>query len=610
MLKISNIKIYEDLSNEELLNKIISKYKINKSDVVDFHIIKKSIDARKKDDIHYNFTVELEIKDEALYLKSLRAEKNNFSKIDGFKSSKIEKFKSSKIEKCVKSEIPSLKLSNFHSLNSTLNNSPVIIGAGPAGLFAALTFIENGISPIIIEQGKPVEDRQKDVENFMHNRILNVNSNVQFGEGGAGTFSDGKLTTGINSSFCQTVLSQFVKFGAPEQIMYLKKPHIGTDNLINIIRNIRNYIIEHGGTFYFNTKMIDFTISNNHISSVIAKKVITGESLEIETDNIILAIGHSSRDTFNLIYDKGLILEPKNFSVGVRIEHLQSMINFSQYGEACNSSKLNLPPAEYKLAYHSPSGRSCYTFCMCPGGTVMASSSEENTIVTNGMSKFARDGVNANSALLVNVTPDDFSSTSPLAGIDFQKDLEEKAFILGGSNYNAPIQKVSDFLNSSFSSVVENDKLKYKETEYDKIAYEHLKCEKDEYEKCGFGKDKYENVGYENVEYKNIIPSYLPGTTYTDLNKIFPKFVSDTLKEGIIYFDKKIKGFAHPDSILTGVETRSSSPVKILRNEKLQSNVLGIFPCGEGAGYAGGIMSAAVDGIKCAISCLKQLEKR
>ena len=402
----------------------------------------------------------------------------------------------------------------------------------------------------------------------MNNRVLNVNSNVQFGEGGAGTFSDGKLTTGINSSFCQTVLNQFVKFGAPEQIMYLKKPHIGTDNLINIIRNIRNYIIEHGGTFYFNTKMIDFTISNNHISSVIAKNVITGESLEIETDNIILAIGHSSRDTFNLIYDKGLILEPKNFSVGVRIEHLQSMINFAQYGEACNSSKLNLPPAEYKLAYHSPSGRSCYTFCMCPGGTVMASSSEENTIVTNGMSKFARDGVNSNSALLVNVTPDDFSSNSPLAGIDFQKDLEEKAFILGGSNYNAPIQKVADFLNSSFSSVVENDRA------------------------------------------KNVIPSYLPGTTYADLNKIFPKFVSDTLKEGLIYFDKKIKGFAHPDSILTGVETRSSSPVKILRNEKLQSNVLGIFPCGEGAGYAGGIMSAAVDGIKCAISCLKQLEKR
>lgn len=555
MLKISNIKIYEDLSDNELLNKIVSKYNIKKSDILDFRIIKKSIDARKKNDIHYNFTVELDVKNENTYLNS-------------------------KIEKCVKSDIPSLKVQN---LNSSLRNSPVIIGAGPAGLFSALTFIENGISPIIIEQGKPVEDRQKDVENFMYNRILNVNSNVQFGEGGAGTFSDGKLTTGINSSFCQTVLSQFVKFGAPEQIMYLKKPHIGTDNLFNIIRNIRNYIIEHGGTFYFNTKMIDFTISNNHISSIIAKNVITGESLEIKTDNIILAIGHSSRDTFNLIYDKGLLLEPKNFSVGVRIEHLQSMINFSQYGEACNSSKLNLPPAEYKLAYHSPSGRSCYTFCMCPGGTVMASSSEENTIVTNGMSKFARDGVNANSALLVNVTPDDFSSNSPLAGIDFQKVLEEKAFILGGSNYNAPIQKVSDFLVSNF------------------LNCSYTLTSKNDNGEIGYKKNENNEIGYEKV-----VPSYLPGTTYADLNKLFPKFVSDTLKEGLVYFDKKIEGFAHPDSILTGVETRSSSPVKILRNEKLQSNVSGIFPCGEGAGYAGGIMSAAVDGIKCALSCLKR----
>lgn len=555
MLKISNIKIYEDLSDNELLNKIVSKYNIKKSDILDFRIIKKSIDARKKNDIHYNFTVELDVKNENTYLNS-------------------------KIEKCVKSDIPSLKVQN---LNSSLRNSPVIIGAGPAGLFSALTFIENGIYPIIIEQGKPVEDRQKDVENFMYNRILNVNSNVQFGEGGAGTFSDGKLTTGINSSFCQTVLSQFVKFGAPEQIMYLKKPHIGTDNLINIIRNIRNYIIEHGGTFYFNTKMIDFTISNNHISSIIAKNVITGESLEIKTDNIILAIGHSSRDTFNLIYDKGLLLEPKNFSVGVRIEHLQSMINFSQYGEACNSSKLNLPPAEYKLAYHSPSGRSCYTFCMCPGGTVMASSSEENTIVTNGMSKFARDGVNANSALLVNVTPDDFSSNSPLAGIDFQKVLEEKAFILGGSNYNAPIQRVSDFLASN------------------SLNCSYTLASKNENGEIGYKKNENNEIGYENV-----VPSYLPGTTYADLNKLFPKFVSDTLKEGLVYFDKKIKGFAHPDSILTGIETRSSSPVKILRNEKLQSNVSGIFPCGEGAGYAGGIMSAAVDGIKCTLSCLKR----
>ncbi len=520
MLKISNIKIYEDLSDSELIEKVINKYKIKKSDIINWHIIKKSIDARKKDDIYYNYTIELEVKNENFY---------------------------SRIEKSAKTNIPSLKLPN---LKFNDKNSPVIIGAGPAGLFAALTFVENGIRPIIIEQGKKVEDRQKDVDNFIKNRILNVNSNIQFGEGGAGTFSDGKLTTGISSSYCKTVLHQFVKFGAPEQILYLQKPHIGTDILIKVISNMRNYIIQNGGTFYFNTQLIDFNIQNSRVTSIIVKDVITNDIREFSTSQVILAIGHSSRKTFQLIYKKGLLVEPKNFSVGVRIEHLQSMINNSQYG---SSSKLNLPPAEYKLAYHSPSGRSCYTFCMCPGGTVMASSSEENTIVTNGMSKFARDGINSNSALLVNVTPSDFSSNSPLAGIDFQQDLEEKAFKLGGSNYNAPIQKVSDFINNTIS----------------------------------------EKIG-------TVSPTYLPGTKFANLNTILPEFVSNTLKEGILYFDSKIKGFANPDSILTGVETRSSSPVKILRNENLESNILGIYPCGEGAGYAGGIMSASVDGIKCA----------
>lgn len=524
MLKITNIKIYEDLSNTELLEKIINKYKIKKSDIINWHVIKKSIDARKKDDIHYNYSIELEVKAE-----------NSYPKID----------------KCKKINAPTLKLqdSNFNK------KSPIIIGAGPAGLFAALTFVENGISPIIIEQGKKVEERQKDVDNFIKNRILNVNSNIQFGEGGAGTFSDGKLTTGINSSFCKTVLNQFVRFGAPEQILYLQKPHIGTDILIKVIKNMRNYIIQNGGIFYFNTQLIDFNIQNSHVSSIIVKDVISNDIRELPCCQVILAIGHSSRKTFKLIYEKGLLVEPKNFSVGVRIEHLQSMINNSQYGSSTN---LHLPPAEYKLAYHSSSGRSCYTFCMCPGGTVMASSSEENTIVTNGMSKFARDGINSNSALLVNVTPSDFSSNSPISGIDFQKDLEEKAFKLGGNNYNAPIQKVSDFIKDTIS----------------------------------------EKIG-------TVSPTYLPGTKFANLNTILPKFVTDTLKEGLLYFDSKIKGFANPDAILTGLETRSSSPIKILRNENLESNVLGIYPCGEGAGYAGGIMSAAVDGIKCVISICK-----
>jgi hypothetical protein len=397
--------------------------------------------------------------------------------------------------------------------------------------------------------------------------MLNPLSNVQFGEGGAGTFSDGKLTTGISNKLCKKVLHDFVKFGAPEEILYLSKPHIGTDNLINIIRNIRNYIISKGGTFLFNSKVVDFKIENGKITSVYYistensnnisntyNKSKTTNINEIKTDNVILAIGHSSRDTFETLYKKGISMEAKNFSIGVRIEHLQKDINMAQYG---NVTKLKLPPAEYKLAYHSPSGRSCYSFCMCPGGVVMASSSEPNTIVTNGMSYFLRDKENANSAVLVNVTPDDFDKTTPLGGIYFQKDLEEKAFVLGGSNYFAPVQRFEDFLNNR-----------------------------------------------KNTKLGDIIPSYKPGVTFANLNEIFPEFVSQTLKEGILDFDKKIHGFANPDSILVGVETRSSSPVKIQRDDNLMTYIKGMYPCGEGPGYAGGIMSAAVDGIKCAMKIM------
>ena len=383
---------------------------------------------------------------------------------------------------------------------------------------------------------------------------LNTLSNVQFGEGGAGTFSDGKLTTGINSPFCKKVLEEFVHFGAPNQILYMAKPHIGTDNLINIIKNMRKYIISKGGTFLFNTKVVDFEIKNNSIKSL---KIVCNNNEEIiDANQVILAIGHSSRDTFEKLYENGFSMEPKNFSVGVRIEHLQSEINKAQYGSI---TKLKLPPAEYKLAFHSNSGRSCYTFCMCPGGVVMASSSEEKTIVTNGMSNFLRDGKNANSAVLVNVVPEDFNSSSPLAGIYFQKDLEEKTFILGGSNYFAPVQRLEDFMQNRKSTFI--------------------------------GK---------------VLPTYKPGFTLANLNEILPSFVSNTLKEAFPYFDTKLQGFGNPDSILTGIESRSSSPVRILRNENLISNIGGIYPCGEGAGYAGGIMSASVDGIKCAISLMQR----
>ncbi len=501
MIRINNIKVYEDLDEEDLINFISNKYNILKQDIIDWHISKKSIDARKKDNVHYNYSIDLNLKNEDKYKK---------------------------FEKVHEKALPKITINNLN------DKKVIIVGSGPSGLFAALTLVQNGIYPIVIEQGSPVEEREKQVDLFRKTGKLNNLSNVQFGEGGSGTFSDGKLTTGIHSPFCKKVLEEFVNFGAPNSILYLSKPHIGTDKLIKIIKNMREYMISKGAKFLFNTKVIDFNTNNNKISSVVCKDEYS--IYDIQASHVILAIGHSSRDTFHKLYEIGVCMEKKNFSVGVRIEHLQEKINKSQYG----NSKLHLPPAEYKLAYHLPNGRSCYTFCMCPGGVVIASSSEENTIVTNGMSNFLRDGKNANSAVLVNVTPDDFPNSSPLAGIYFQKDLEEKAFVLGGKNYYAPIQRVGDFLNDR----------------------------------------KSEFIG-------EVKPTYLPGVTLSNLQEILPDFVTNTLKASIPYFATKLKEFANPDSILTGVETRSSSPVKILRDNNLISNILGLYPCGEGAGYAG-----------------------
>lgn len=536
-VKLENIKIRQDLTDNEVLQNVCKKFNIQQESVIDYKIVKKSIDARDKSDIFYNYSIVVSLSE----------------------SFKVENLLKNKNASLIKTEVTKPVILNNELAERCNDMNPVIIGAGPAGLFCALTLIKNGIKPTIIEQGKTVEARQKDVELFLKERILNTSSNVQFGEGGAGTFSDGKLTTNLHNPLCKNVIETFVQFGAPEEISYINKPHIGTDNLVKIVANIRKYIEENGGKFMFDTKAEDFEFENNKVKAVIATNLRSecnnDKKIRIETKTVVLAIGHSSRDLFKKLYEKNVEMEKKNFSVGVRIEHKQQMINESQYGKKTN---LKLPPAEYKLAYHGED-RSCYTFCMCPGGTVMASSSEKGTIVTNGMSTFARDGENANSAVLVNVTPDDFTGESPLEGMYFQQELEEKAFKLGGSNYNAPIQRVGDFLKNQKSTFIGEVK-----------------------------------------------PTYKPGVTLANLQEILPEFVTKTLKEGLVYFDKKIEGFACDDAILTGVETRSSSPVTIKRNEQKMSNIYGLYPCGEGAGYAGGIMSAAVDGIRVASAILTQ----
>lgn len=516
MIRIDNYKVFKDIDKEDLFKEVIKKCKLDNNDVLDIKIVKKSIDARDKRNVYYNYAFDVRVKDERKYPYLKHVEE-------------------------VKNVIIDVKRNSEYK--------PIIVGSGPAGLFCALTLIDNGIKPIIIEQGSKVEDRISIVEDHKLNRKLNPLCNVQFGEGGAGTFSDGKLTTGISSPLIRNVLEYFYKFGAPEEILYLNKPHIGTDNLVKIVKNIRTYIEEHGGEYYFDTKFTDFSVLDNVITVKCGDK-------EFKTDSLVLAIGHSARDTFKMLRTKDIEMNRKNFSVGVRIEHKQDMIDKSQYG---TFTKLNLPPAEYKLVYHGEDGRSCYTFCMCPGGEVVASSSEEGSIVTNGMSVFKRDGENANSALLVNVLTTDFPGDDPLAGIEFQEKLEKDAFVLGGSNYNAPVQRVEDFLNNVESTYIGSVK-----------------------------------------------PSYKPGYTLSNLNKILPKCIADTLKCGILDYDRRLKGFANPDAILTGVETRSSSPVTIVRSDTLECAIPGIYPCGEGAGYAGGITSAAVDGIKVAIKILEK----
>lgn len=514
MIRISNIKIgiFENFDIKKMCAK---KARVKESDVLSYKIFRRSLDARKKDNIHYVYTVDINVK--------------NKNKVLSKKNKDI-------------SVSPDMEY-KFPEGVCNIKKSPVVVGFGPAGMFCGLLLAQMGLCPVIVERGQDVDKRTEAVNKFWTEGKLDTENNVQFGEGGAGTFSDGKLTTRIKDLRCRKVLEEFVNFGSPEEILYEQKPHIGTDILKTVVKNIRNEIIRLGGKVYFGKKAVDFIEESGKI-----KGVVLNDNTVIESDDVVLALGHSARDTFEKLFEKGIKMEQKPFAMGVRIEHPQSMIDISQYG----TLHKKLPPADYRLTYTTSKGRGVYTFCMCPGGTVVAAASEEGMVATNGMSEYARDKENANSALLVQIYPEDFGSDHILGGMYMQRDLERKAFIEGGSNYFAPAQSVGAFMNN--------------------------------------------NVDSEFGEIKN---SYMPGIKFSDIRKVLPEFMTEAIREALPEMGKRLKGFDRDDAIMTAVESRSSSPVRILRDKESFESVSlkGLYPAGEGAGYAGGIVSAAVDGI-------------
>lgn len=524
MIKLQNILTPIDADENNYIDIVSSILRITSSKIKKVKLFKRSVDARRKPDLCFCDTFLVEFFDSSTEKLVLKRNKN--ASLYNYIPYEWKKAK----------QLPSLP--------------PIIIGSGPAGLFTALTLCRAGIKPIIIERGQRVDERVKTVESYWNGGELNINSNVQFGEGGAGTFSDGKLNTGIKDIRCRTVLEEFYNFGANEDILIKAKPHIGTDVLRSVVKNIRKEIETLGGKYLFETEFIKSVIENQRVTAIICKNK-NGE-FKLECEHLILAIGNAARSTYKSLWDCGLTITPKPFAIGVRIEHLQSEINKAQYGEQHSSS---LPPAEYKLAAHLENGRGVYTFCMCPGGVVVNSASEKNTYVTNGMSYQNRGEKNANSALLVGVTEEDYKALSngtPFGGIYLQEKIEKAAFdATNGSGL--PYQTVGSFLGMNT-----------------------------------------------NDFYNSVTPTVKPNATECDLNKVLPDFIVDSIRQALPIFDKKIKGFASPNAILTAPETRSSSPVRINRNESFLSNINGIYPCGEGAGYAGGITSSAVDGIRCA----------
>ncbi len=522
MLLISNLSLRPGQPERDLLRLAAKECGQPVRDLV---LVRQSIDARKKDDVRVICSVRCSCDDER------RAQAHS--------------------RKITHWERP---VWQFPEGPVCFARRPVVVGMGPAGLFCALLLARAGAKPLVVERGRPVEQRSRDVAAFWAEGRLLPQSNVQFGEGGAGTFSDGKLNTGTHDPRQQAILETFVRFGAPQEILYQAAPHVGTDRLRTVVANLRRELLDLGAEIRFETQLVGIAHSGGRLSAVRLRDA-RGE-YQVETDRLCLAIGHSARDSFAMLHDCGVPLQQKAFAMGVRIEHRQADISRSQYGVFADQ----LPPASYKLSCHLPDGRGVFSFCVCPGGSVVASASEPGHLVTNGMSEFARDRENINGALLVSVAPERFGSAHPLAGVALQRGIEAAAFELGGGNYFAPCQRVEDFL-----------------------------------------------LGRASAGPGRILPSYRPGVTYTDLHHCLPSWLSGGLETALPMLGRRLAGYDTPDALLTAAETRSSSPVRILRDAAFQSTLRGLYPCGEGAGYAGGIMSAAADGLRVGDAMLKGL---
>lgn len=527
MIRITELRLSIDHAPEALEAEILKKLAIAPKDLVRFEVFKRSYDARKNSALTFIYTLDVSVRDEAGILKKHAHDPHVRPSPDTSYHFVVQ---------------------HGHNQPTKSPLRPVVIGFGPCGIFASLLLAQMGFKPIVLERGKAVRERTQDTWGLWRKKILNSESNVQFGEGGAGTFSDGKLWSQVKDPkfYGRKVLHEFVKAGAPEEILYVSKPHIGTFRLVGMVEKIRQEIIDLGGEVRFGQKVVGFDINDHELKGL---KLESGEYLQ--ANHVVLALGHSARDTFQELFNAGVYMEAKPFSVGFRIEHPQSVIDRARLGPHAGHPLIGA--ADYKLVHHARNGRSVYSFCMCPGGTVVAATSEPNRVVTNGMSQYSRNERNANAGIVVGIDPTDYPG-GPLAGIDFQRELESRAFSLGGSTYEAPGQLVGDFLQ-----------------------------------------------GRPSTEFGTVIPSYKPGVHLTDLATSLPSYAIEAIREAIPAFEKKIKGFAMPDAVLTGVETRTSSPLQIKRGPNYQSiNTKGLYPAGEGAGYAGGIMSAGIDGIKVA----------